>query len=235
MRQSFLFNNDRLKKWQAAVYCLLSLLLVRWLLALISEWLARFESVPFDKASFYLPYYAVIIKVVLLFPIFEELVFRLPFKFTPRIFAWWIVVTSFYLIFRFELIHVFSQTGTFFFIRLLIFLVIIGAAICLMRDRAVMLTLTGIHFQYRKSIFWFFSVLFALGHLGRFSFASARDSFVILFFLSGYFLLGVICGYARLRLGVLASIGLHILNNSIPYLIVLYASLRAGVNYFPYM
>lgn len=148
-----------------------------------------------------------------LIPIIEELAFRLPLLFSPRNVSLSSGVISFYLINRLFVLESQFDTGNYFFLRIMM-AIMMGGIVWVISNRYV----NDIKLFYRRNlslIVYTYSLIFAVMHIGNYD----LDSNVLLAYLLlaiPHFISALMYSFARLNYGFSYSVGLHIVNNSIP-------------------
>lgn len=149
----------------------------------------------------------------LLIPIIEEIAFRLPLLFSPRNVSLSSGIISFYLINRLFVLENQFDTGNYFFLRVMM-AAIIGGIVWLISNKNV----NDIKPFYERNLslmVYTYSLIFAVMHIGNYD----LDSNVLLAYLLltiPHFISAVMYSFARLNYGFFYSVGLHIVNNSIP-------------------
>lgn len=148
-----------------------------------------------------------------LIPIIEELAFRLPLLFSPRNVSLSSGIISFYLINRLFVLESQFDTGNYFFLRVMM-AAIIGGIVWMISNKNV----NDIKHFYERNVslmVYTYSLIFAVMHIGNYD----LDSNVLLAYLLltiPHFISALMYSFARLNYGFSYSVGLHIVNNSIP-------------------
>lgn len=148
-----------------------------------------------------------------LIPIIEEIAFRLPLLFSPWNVSLSSGVVSFYLINRLFTLESQFDTGNYFFLRIMMS-IMMGGIVWMISNRYS----NDIKPFYGRSlglIVYIYSLIFAAMHIGNYD----LNSNVLLAYLLltiPHFISALMYSFARLKYGFSYSVGLHIVNNSIP-------------------
>ncbi len=148
-----------------------------------------------------------------LIPIIEEIAFRLPLLFSPRNVSLSSGIISFYLINRLFGLENQFDTGNYFFLRIMM-AAIIGGIVWMISNRNVK-DIKPFYGRNLSLMVYTYSLIFAVMHIGNYD----RDSNVLLAYLLltiPHFISALMYSFARLKYGFSYSVGLHIVNNSIP-------------------
>ena len=150
---------------------------------------------------------------IILFPIFEELTDRLYLQFTPLNLSISLGIWGYYLSAVIIKTSIF-ETNNYFLLRVVITLVLILTLYLILNNKIIKKYLSNFWNKNFKYIFYFSILLFGFSHLGNYIFS------LTLILLSPLVLLpqlisGVTFGFTRMKLGIIWSIVLHILVNTI--------------------
>lgn len=197
----------------------LILFLVRLILFVISWIISCFHNIQFAEAIIKVPIGILVLNNVLIIPVIEELIYRLPLKFSSKNLQ---TAVSVALIFQVIYLHldVYFKEDSMFIMLIVMMLVVIIYIIRFFLTRRRTVRRLGILWKnHYNVIFVMLLVLFSLAHMGNFKIDSYKDFIVVSVILTGIFVQGFLYAHARLKLGLLASIVLHSINNSIYYVI----------------
>jgi len=163
-----------------------------------------------------------ILYVVILAPVFEEIIYRLALKYSEIN----LTVATFFIIY--DLTSFFLDVGFYDFNSYLILRIIISFAIALL----LLLVLHQNKLIYKKVrciynnkiifllIFYFQLFHFAFSHLNLFVFEN-KVLISSIFVMLPYIVMSFFISYTRLKLGILYAIVFHMINNSLPLLSLL--------------
>jgi len=149
------------------------------------------------------PIFIKFLKSVLAAPIFEELLFRLPLKFSAINFTMLFSLSAFLVFYflKFDISIVLSCS------------LVVGAISYFIISRNVIKSLTSNYYEKNINyIFYFLSLYFAFVHIRVFD-LDINTYVWAPFILFPYFFSALIYGYIRMRYGVIESILMHILHN----------------------
>jgi hypothetical protein len=149
-------------------------------------------------------------KVAVLIPIIEELIFRLPLKFSKANITVSFSLLIFLVTRNVDLIFAFSVT----------FLFITFMALNMRREPDFKYGTKKMFGKYFHLVFYFQALLFGFLHLPNFQ-LDYGYFYLFPFFILFYVYMGFLCGYVRVRYsyGIYASILIHILMNSLSCII----------------
>ncbi len=176
------------------------------------EYLGAGLSKSFD-ASF--PFLPLFVAAVLLAPVTEELIFRLPLVFSGSYLL--VACITFLVSFGPSLAHAFGVPLLYYFIAAALLLAM-GAWLLVSRQLRVRL-----HLFWRKHfgfVFYTSTAVFSLLHLLNYQ-GSTLPFVMLLPLLLPKFLAGIFLGYARLRLGLGWAVALHMFSNFVILLLLL--------------
>lgn len=150
-----------------------------------------------------------IIRVILIFPIIEELIFRLPLKISKITF-----VTSFSLII-FLILNKWCLSNTYFALSISI-LLFLSLHLGISEESSISLRVSHFFRYPFWIIFYFQAVIFGILHLTNYI-VDFRYFYLFPFIVVSYILKGCLFGYLRVRFayGIYLCIASHILVNSI--------------------
>lgn len=218
-----------------SIVCLLILGIIQSIYSAIYVWIRSIPEVIFVKKSVQISIYTRILYAAILGPIYEEMIFRLPLRFKINYISISIILAVILVLLNYEVRNIFLAYDSFFVLRLSAVLAICVLYGFVLKIPTIIQKVEKIGHDYFLTILFSLVLTFSLAHFGRFKITAIEYYFIGVIILFNYFVVGLLYSYVRLRIGMLASIIFHILNNSIPYLITLYASVHAGVNYFEFL
>lgn len=146
-------------------------------------------------------------------PIIEELAFRLNLKFSKRNFLIMFIGISYSI---FKIIFQFDWSNS------LIITVILTFLLSLLLKNKILDRLEKFWKENRLIVFYFLLFSFVLLHSTNYELEFSTLIYIPLLMLP-HFLAGLIFSYARLKSGIIMSISLHILNNGLFALLLLFA------------
>ena len=157
--------------------------------------------------------FSLVATICLFDPIYEELTFRLYLRSLPIYISISISLVVYLLLSDIGKFELYSLNIDIVYIGILFFLLLKFFAI--VKVKRMVQKFWGKNFKY---IFYFSVLLFALLHLRNFQLTPKHIVFIPLLILP-QLISGIIFGYSRMKYGIFWSIFLHILNNTIPYIL----------------
>lgn len=166
------------------------------------------------------------------YPLLEEVVFRLPLRVKLSNVVVSLLAATWYFSFRSDLFSV--ENSTILIYKLFgALLVSVFVILFFFKSKYVEMVLQALGNRYHVPLVMTSVFLFSLAHLWKISYESLF--YATLFIFVAYFIFGLFLSYVRIRLNFWVALFFHILHNSIPYLIVLYYSIKRGENLFLYV
>jgi len=215
---------DRGKVVRGILLCLIWLAYVTFEFVFI-RWFSEAGFVDDRETGVSFSIWGIIVVTVLIGPLAEEAIFRLPLSLKKKHILVAALIAIGYTLF---LWIGFSGSGVFFVSTL-----VIGVLVLSVKPFVSERTLGIVRDRYLIYVIGLSLIFFTVGHYSRFQFDSRFHAVVYL--LVVYFLFGLFLSYARIRFGFWTAVFFHALSNSIPYLILLYYSVKKGVNLFIYV
>ena len=196
-----------------------SLLCIRLLFLFVMLKWGGMSEVRLREGGIEVPYAINLLHYIVLMPILEELVYRLPLRFNIR----YIKIALFSALFL-ELIYLdvdnLISAG---YLKLGIRLIIFFSALLIVNNflnrKNFVMRLERIWVSHFKIVLWVLITLFAIGHFHRFDISSFSEYPIVLFLIVGFIFLGFVFSFVRMKLGILSAIIVHSFNNMIPYFI----------------
>lgn len=219
VRNSYFSLSEEIKTSRKIVAFVLALLLLvfgTFIYKEIFEQLQRIRGFSPKHSDIDIPTYILFITTVIVYPVIEELVFRLSLRFSPLniVLSLCLLIAYKYLI-RLEVLSLFYYVGSFLIIKIL-FLVVIGIILYLLLN--ISAVKNRIEFVWRHYHWIVFSTsIFTFGcvHIDKFNIPDYYVAFVIV---TWFGFIGFLLSYVRLKIGIFASIFFHILINVTPIL-----------------
>ncbi len=146
-------------------------------------------------------------------PIIEELIFRLCLKFTKLNFS---VMISSMVFLMLNMFFELSKT------HVGLFSLLLGIILYLIIADRVLLILNNFWMQNRVLILYCLLLSFSYLHLANYDSITLKLILLSPIILLTKFVGGFIMSYARLKIGIISSIVLHVLNNSIAFVFLVY-------------
>lgn len=214
----------------------LVLLFAFWLLYAFVEfqfvaWIVKSGHVQIIQRSSTLSPLEIIVVTTFIYPFVEEIIFRLPLKIKLSYIVISLASATWYYWFRIEGFP--SEAGMFFNYSLLAPIVISLLLVSLFyqpKYAAKVLAMLNDHYKPFAVTLVF---CFAASHWAKLNYDSLFFGVIFIFIV--YFNLGVFLSYVRVKVNFGTALFFHILHNSIPYLILLYHSIKQGKNLFNYI
>ncbi len=234
----FNFKNPLFTIREKIVFLLISLVLLG--LAQLSffpilKWIKSIPDVKFVEIPVQISVYLRMIQVIVISPLIEEMIFRLPLRFSKPNLTISIVSFFILLLLHYEVLNVFLFSGPFLSFRLLLLLFLISIVIISLKFTSITNNLDKIWHNKPMLIILLYCIAFSMIHIRRFEIETAGYYYIGIIILIYYFLVGIIYSLIRLKVGIFASFVFHAAYNSVVYLYVLYLTLREGRNYFEFL
>ncbi len=225
-----------MKKASGFFYTFLVFFLI-WIIYVIIEyhianWLLNDGHIRIVRASSTLSSLSIIVLTVFIYPLLEETIFRLPISAKPKhIFLSLLVAIWYYpTVYNFFI----SKEGILQINRFII-PSLLTAILCFVFYKVSKSLRYQDHLSKIKVLPLVMALvfIFTIGHFWRLEYDSLLNLIIFLFVV--YFSLGLFLSYVRLKLGFWSAVMFHVLQNSAPYIVILYYSLKKGENLFIYL
>ncbi|GAA0733968.1 hypothetical protein GCM10009430_48620 [Aquimarina litoralis] len=161
-----------------------------------------------------------VLLVVILAPIIEELATRLGLVFNIRNFVISTSLLLFYLLhYAFNKVIILDSVGGLSLTQRTIISVLYAVVmyILLIKNDRITTVLSNFWETHKRFIFYISFLFFGYMHMFNYE-LTVQNIMISPIMLSSHLIMGIFLGYARLKLGLISSIGLHALNNSISYI-----------------
>jgi len=156
--------------------------------------------------------YLLFFKICFLNAIYEELAFRLFLKFSPVKLSISISLLVYFLLSKFLQFEIYSLNVYVYGSIILFFMFTLFLNI-----KSIIEYTRNIIIKYFKHFFYISIILFAILHIVQFE-ITFRSIFFIPIIILPQLIAGVFFGFVRMKYGIMWSIVLHVVNNSIPFL-----------------
>lgn len=215
---------------------LFALLFILWLSYVFIEfrfvaWIKDEGYVRMHPGSTTLSTLEIFLLTIFIYPLVEEVIFRLPLRLERANVIISLLVATWYYSFQNELLSL--QGNTFGYKQIIPLLITVLLILFFFKTRYVEKLLAILKDHYYLPSVLISAVIFAMAHFWKLGYDSLFYAF--LFILVVYFILGLFLSYVRIKLNFWAALFFHILHNSVPYVILLYYSIKQGQNLFLYI
>jgi hypothetical protein len=161
-----------------------------------------------------IPHARILFVTIVLYPLIEELMYRLPLIPTIRHLKISFAVFAGELLFHYEMGNYFSVLSDWIVVKFAIYLSVVSWALFKMRKPNVQLALLGWTGRKPILILLFLQAYFAITHLRVYDFKEGFLPYALIIFCT-YFLLGLCFSFVRLRYGFWYCVGTHMFFNAV--------------------
>ncbi len=196
-------------------------------------WIVKGKGyVRMDQGSTTLSTLQIFFLTTFIYPLVEETIFRLPLRLKTSNVVISLLVATWYYSFQNHLLSLQSNSlgGYKLVIPLLISALLI---LFFLKAKYLENILTILQNRYYLAVVLILAFLFAMAHFWKLGYDSLF--YALLFILVVYFIFGLFLSYVRIKLNFWVALFFHVLHNSIPYVIILYYSIKKGQNLFLYL
>jgi hypothetical protein len=213
---------------------LLCILFLGWIIYVLMEfqfikWITNEKHIQMQESETAMSAFQVFLLTVFMYPLIEELIFRLPLRVKKSNVVLSLVVAAWFFTFQSELLDI--KTNTFIGYKLFLPLTLSVIVLFLFyKTQYAQSILDRLNGRFYMSFVLTSAITFTMAHFSGIIYDSLI--YALLFLLIVHFSFALFLSYVRIKFNFGVALTFHILNNLIPYVIIIYYGMRHGLNPF---